>query len=820
MPLRITLKAFCLLATAFFTFSSNATNYYISNDGNDANIGNNALMPWRTLNKLNSFTNLKPGDSVLFKKGDSFYGSIAINNSGTAGNPIVFSAYGIGEKPIITGFTTVNTWTYLGANIWESTTAVSSLSTCNMVVVNGVNTPMGRYPNNGYLTFQSHNGNTSITSNNLTNTPNWAGAEIVVRSQYALDKSIISSQNQGTLNFSALITTPTDGFGFFIQNSVRTLDLQNEWYYNSTTKKIRIYSKSSPSDVQVASHDMIITIQGNHVVFDGLSLEGSNYYAFFNEWAGYGDYTTIKDCKISFSGIDAVRFSSVSFLKMINNLISNSNNNGIHLFYNVANAMISGNEIYNSGVLPGMGQNGDIDHYSGIVSKDPGAIINNNKIVNTGYCAITCLGDSFTVKNNYIDSFCIVLQDGGGIYTGNVKTVSTIFNNIVLNGIGASQGTDQETYLPANGIYLDDNSSNIEVYNNTVSNCANAGLFLHNNINNINIHDNTLYSNRYQLAIQTDVGHPSLTSSSFKNNIYVSKTKSQLAGYFTSNNSPSLWGILDSNYYARPIDDNLVFSITVDNYVSFQSYDLAGWKTYLPFDPNSKKSPKVITSINDLRFEYNSSTVSKKITLDANYMDVTGQLYPGSITLAPFTSAILIKSSELGTLPLSWLGVQAQWINESEAKVSWQVSNQQNVKEYRVQYSRDGQNFINGCSVISSTVTSYNCIITAPKNIKNYFRVIQTDIDGKITYSKTVLLQPSRTCAISVYPNPAKDKLYIQGVDNFSNATIIDAGGKIINQSSTYANIKYIDISKLIKGIYFIKLESVYAIEPIKFIKE
>lgn len=173
-----------------------------------------------------------------------------------------------------------------------------------------------------------------------------------------------------------------------------------------------------------------------------------------------------------------------------------------------------------------------------------------------------------------------------------------------------------------------------------------------------------------------------------------------------------------------------------------------------------------------------------------------------------------------GTLPLTWLGVQAQWINGSEAKVSWQVAQQKNVKDYTVQYSSDGNNFLNVCPVISSAITSYNCTIPAYKNIKNYYRVMQTDIDGKTTYSKIVLLQASAKPSLSVYPNPAKDKLYLLGVNNYSEASISDAGGKTNNHFLLNANTQYIDVSKLPKGIYFIKLMSVNDTQTIKFIKE
>src|SRR5205823_2520641 len=98
---------------------------------------------------------LSPGDNVLFNRGDVFYGRIIINKSGASGSPITIGAYGTGANPVITGFTTVSSWTSLGSNIWESSNTVSTLSTANIVVINGVNTAMGRYPNSGYLPYQS-----------------------------------------------------------------------------------------------------------------------------------------------------------------------------------------------------------------------------------------------------------------------------------------------------------------------------------------------------------------------------------------------------------------------------------------------------------------------------------------------------------------------------------------------------------------------------------------------------------------------------------------------------------------------------------------
>ncbi|WP_109830523.1 right-handed parallel beta-helix repeat-containing protein [Reichenbachiella versicolor] len=79
-----------------------ATNYYISSSiGKDSNQGTIAA-PFKSLNKISS-TVLYPGDTVLFKSGDTFKGHYKINGSGKEGKPVVITSYGKGEKPILSG---------------------------------------------------------------------------------------------------------------------------------------------------------------------------------------------------------------------------------------------------------------------------------------------------------------------------------------------------------------------------------------------------------------------------------------------------------------------------------------------------------------------------------------------------------------------------------------------------------------------------------------------------------------------------------------------------------------------------------------------
>ena len=218
------MKLIFLVPFILFGLSSSATDYFVSSGGNDTNSGTSQNAPWKSIKKVNS-TMLLPGDRILFKKGDTFYGTI-INNQ----NAITYGAYGAGNKPILTGFTDVISWTNKGSNIWESDVLVTSLSYINMVSVNDVNTAMGRIPNGTSLyQYQTFNGNTSITSNSVNSgIINWNGAQVIIRKNgWTTEKLQITGHSGNTLTYSGGGAFGSNNHGFFIQNDARTLDVQN-----------------------------------------------------------------------------------------------------------------------------------------------------------------------------------------------------------------------------------------------------------------------------------------------------------------------------------------------------------------------------------------------------------------------------------------------------------------------------------------------------------------------------------------------------------------------------------------------------------------
>ena len=641
-----------------------ATNYYFSSvSGDDSRTSaqaQNPATPWKTLSKLNSFmSSLNAGDSILFKRGETFYGSIVITKSGTAANPIRFGAFGTGSKPVISGFTTINEWTSLGSNLWESNIAASALNSTNMVVVNGVNTAMGRYPNTGYLTYEGHTANTSITDNQLTSSPNWTGAEVVIKmTHWVINRAPITNHTGTKLTYtnSDVNYDPINGFGYFIQNDVRTLDTQNEWYFDPATKKIKIYSSSNPGSVKVASVTDLVTANSRaYLTFDNISFEGANSDAFN---ISYSNNIVIQNCDISFSGDDAVYcYPNAPSVNVLNCIINHSNNAGINAASS-DNAVIRNNTVSNTGIFAGMGKSVG-GNYEGIISNGNNGEVSYNVIKNTGYCGIKFDGNSTVIKNNFIDYFCFIKDDGGGIYgypsQGQTSyTQRTIKDNIVINAIGAVGGTNDANYLPAEGIYLDASASFADITNNTIANCINIGLFL-NNSKNVNCSGNTIY-NCASLLRMTKFQNVAVINNTFNNNRLVAKAATQRVLYLSNDYDAAVnYFTGNNNYYARPIDDNVTIIAFADGNGSGY-YTLAGWKSFSGQDASTQKSPKAITNVNDLRFEYNETSVSKTISLGANYIDVANVSYPGTITLAPYTSAVLIKNGTGNVLPAANAG--------------------------------------------------------------------------------------------------------------------------------------------------------------------
>jgi len=587
-----------------------ATNYFLSSSsGNDLlNDGKTPNTAWQSISKLKSVLNLlQPGDSVFFKCNDAFTGQLILSKSGNVSHAIYFGSYGAGKKPVISGTTSVSGWTQTSANIWESASTATGTNVSNFFI-NGIPQQIGRWPNasdpnKGYLSYESHSGMNQITDNQLSNIPDWTGAEAVVRrNRWILDRLTIQSQNSGTLKFTSSVSYEfIDGFGYFIQKDPRTLDQQGEWYYNPANKKFSLYSVSDPNQflTQATQIDNLLFINGlNYITIENLEFFGSG-----NQTVDIRTCSNLilRNTEIRSSGVNGISFTDSRNILFESNLIDHTNNNAFSV-NGCRNFVIRDNKIKNTALIAGMGLGSDGYQYIAVQLNATNLLAEYNTIDSVGYIGMDFGGDSLILRNNVISNYCMTKDDGGGLYTWSDGTTPStrgsrkLIGNIVMNAVGAPEGSGWPG-VAAEGIYIDDRSANVDIIGNTAFNCGNNGIFIHN-ANHINIKNNVSYNNGKQLWMVHDniaTTYP-VTNCAVDSNILVSRDADQLVAKFqTIDNGIANMGTFDHNIYARPLDDKLTIQTEYVNGTSFsESLTLEDWQTRYLKDEHSLKSPVIV----------------------------------------------------------------------------------------------------------------------------------------------------------------------------------------------------------------------------------
>ncbi len=636
---------------------ANAKNYYISFTGNDANDGLTILTPWKTIAKLHNFT-FAANDSILFKRGDTFYGGIIINRSN-----LNFDAYGTGSKPIITGLSTVSGWVGLGGNLYEApVTGVSA--DVNLVLRDGKIQQVGRYPNaatanGGYLTYTSGNitALNGVVNSNITN---WTGAEIVIRpNRWSIYKSTVLSHSGTTINFAPITDVPRANFGYFFQRDSRTLDIDGEWWYDAVNSKLRVYSTVNPStyNYQIATVDILIK---NNVYYSNISIKNLSFNGSGRKtiWMNSGRNHIVQNCDVINSGINGIELN-YSFNVWVDNCkVKNTLGTAIKMMQNdpfPIMSKITNCTVDSTAMIAGMENTDNYNGSNGIINKANKAIVQNCSVTNSGYVAIEWQGSDVVIKYNYVNKFCSVRDDGAGIYTyqGRQGSLPYYYNrmfigNIILNGIGANNGTDDLKGTSVNGIYFDEGTHNVIIDSNTIAFVPGAGIFGNSN-DSLTIRNNTSFNNGFSHGLNR------LPKSSLVRNIVCIKNifYPYRFGYrniaidnptlITKEADISAMGNLDSNYYSlKSGKDTSLYAVTTNanlsNYTQ-NAYNFAYLTTTLGIETHSTNV------VNTGTLEYNASNTPKVILfVGFSKKDIFGNIFNDSVTIPSWNSKVLIAN--------------------------------------------------------------------------------------------------------------------------------------------------------------------------------
>lgn len=184
------------------------------------------------------------------------------------------------------------------------------------------------------------------------------------------------------------------------------------------------------------------------------------------------------------------------------------------------------------------------------------------------------------------------------------------------------------------------------------------------------------------------------------------------------------------------------------------------------------------------------------------------------ITTPSFSQFRLHAGNPGGTpLPLTWLNFDAQSVGQTHV-LNWQTANELNVKHFSVQQSANAIDFKTLTVMGSEIDHNYTFTNASLLNGYNYYRIVQQDVDGNTSYSKTIGINNSgMTNEVTLYPNPAQDIVYLEFVAASSEACtaeIYDITGRKLQSlsflSKSGLNKTEFSLKSLPQAIYHVVL--------------
>ncbi len=280
-------NAFCIIFTIFVSNTFPAT-FYVSTSGNDSFStaeAQNRETPWKSLLKVGAQP-FSPGDSILFKRGDEWSGTLQISSSGELQNNIYYGAYGIGENPVIKGTEPVaGSWSLFSGQIYY----ISFSDSCQALFINGNPLPLARHPNSGYLTIDTVTDSVTFCCANLPSI-DWSGAKAHIRTEHwtIATKTInqyVQATNAITLS-SVPVYTLRKGWGFFINNALAALDTINEWYWSAVEGRLYLMANESQTPASLTFEASIhpygiSAAQKSFITISGFTLFGQSKHGIW-----------------------------------------------------------------------------------------------------------------------------------------------------------------------------------------------------------------------------------------------------------------------------------------------------------------------------------------------------------------------------------------------------------------------------------------------------------------------------------------------------------------------------------------------------------
>ena len=184
----------------------------------------------------------------------------------------------------------------------------------------------------------------------------------------------------------------------------------------------------------------------------------------------------------------------------------------------------------------------------------------------------------------------------------------------------------------------------------------------------------------------------------------------------------------------------------------------------------------------------------------------------GNSCITTVTQSLDISPTECSTLPVKLASFNVDKVENSFSRLTWTTSAELNSNKFEIEHSTNGKVWKSISSIAakghSNQLVDYSFVHTTPVNGNNYYRLKMLDIDGSFDYSPIRNVTFSNRLSLSVYPNPAIEKLNIKiaGVNDWNdieNLKIYDMKGNAVYTALSITRGE-VNVSQLGTGSYII----------------
>ncbi len=178
----------------------------------------------------------------------------------------------------------------------------------------------------------------------------------------------------------------------------------------------------------------------------------------------------------------------------------------------------------------------------------------------------------------------------------------------------------------------------------------------------------------------------------------------------------------------------------------------------------------------------------------------------------------IVTVEVLRTLPVTLMEFSGNWLGNNQVKLNWITATEKDHDYFAVEKSRDAVEWqtigkLDGTGD-SLEPTSYFFYDNEPWAGFNYYRLRIVDTMDGVEYSKVISVNfPGKNNRLTVYPNPFKDKIILQGPANLlSELLLVNNLGQIQNGAIEVVELEKnkweINMENLPKGIYILKTQN------------